>query len=85
MPVDVSAARLNGSLFDTLAISPATVASLSLFLRSGISAKTCTSLGSSCSDIAFVKLSADGSRVLFGSYLGGSGEDNTRTMRYHKN
>lgn len=45
-------------------------------------AKSCPAM---CSDAAFVKLSADGSKILFGSYLGGSGADNTRTSRYHKN
>lgn len=48
-------------------------------------AKTCGSLGFACSEVVFVKLSADGSKILFGSYLGGSGADNLRTLRYHKN
>jgi hypothetical protein len=41
--------------------------------------------GLPCSDDVFVKLSADGSRVLYGSYLGGTGSDNPRTLGYHKN
>jgi hypothetical protein len=36
-------------------------------------------------DVAFVKLSADGSKILYGSYLGGSTNSNPRTIRYRKN
>lgn len=36
-------------------------------------------------NMAIVKLSADGSTILYGTYLGGSNQNSTIAMRYHKN
>jgi hypothetical protein len=36
-------------------------------------------------NMAIVKLSADGSTILYGTYLGGSNQNSTITLRYHHN
>jgi hypothetical protein len=55
-------------------------------LTSTGSPKSCTGGATAgCTSVAFAELSADGSRILYGSYLGGTGADNPRTIRYRKN
>jgi hypothetical protein len=41
--------------------------------------------GGSDTNVAVVKLSADGSTILYGTYLGGTSNNSTTTLRYHKN
>ena len=52
-------------------------------LQTALGSKTCS--GPTCTDVVLVKLAADGSKILFGTYLGGSGVDNERSLRYRKN
>jgi hypothetical protein len=48
--------------------------------------KTCNPMtNTACASVAFVKLSSDGSKILYGSYLGGTNQDGPRTLRYRKN
>lgn len=41
--------------------------------------------GGANNNMAIVKLSADGSTILYSTYLGGSSQNSTITLRYHKN
>jgi hypothetical protein len=41
--------------------------------------------GGGSSDVFFIKVSSNGSQILYATYLGGNGEDSGRSMRYKKN